>query len=159
MIGWDAVGAIGEVLGGGAVVVSLLYLGLQIRAQTRQSRISAMHDISVGLRDAIAHFQSEQMAQLFVSATKGMEHLEEYQRFQLLIGCQKCLRVWEEAFYMHRDGYLDANHWDGMNRQFQQFFTLPAFRYTWAARREFYGSEFRHMVEHAPAIEYRLAGA
>ena len=47
---WDAVGAIGEIVGAGAVFASLVYLAIQIRTQNRESRLSAMHDISVGFR-------------------------------------------------------------------------------------------------------------
>ena len=111
---WDAASAIGEIMGATAVVISLVYLGVQIRSQTRQSRIAAMHDISSGFRDVIGPFQSEQMAKLFVRAINGVDSLEEYEVFQLIIGCPKVLRVWEEAYYMHRDGNLDTKNWDGM---------------------------------------------
>jgi len=36
-MGWDAIGAIGEMIGALAVVVTLAYLSLQIRASTRES--------------------------------------------------------------------------------------------------------------------------
>ena len=45
---WDAIGAIGEIVGALAVVVSLGYLGIQIRNQNIESRAAAMHDLSVG---------------------------------------------------------------------------------------------------------------
>jgi hypothetical protein len=43
---WDAVGAVGEILVAAAVVVSLIYLAAQIRNQNRESRLSAMLEIS-----------------------------------------------------------------------------------------------------------------
>ena len=47
---WDAIGAVGEIVGAMAVVVSLVYLGSQIRVQNRESRLAAMHDVSIGYR-------------------------------------------------------------------------------------------------------------
>ncbi|RLQ20785.1 hypothetical protein DWB85_15400, partial [Seongchinamella sediminis] len=88
--------------------------------------------------------------------THEIFRLEDHEIFQLMIGSQRAFRVWEEAFYMHRDGYLDSKNWDGMNRQFQQFYALPSFQYTWKARGQFYGDEFRHMVENAPKTTYSL---
>ena len=38
---WDAVGAIGEVVGGLGVIVTLLYLSLQVRASTVASRVES----------------------------------------------------------------------------------------------------------------------
>ena len=48
---WDAIGALGEILGASAVFASLIYLAIQIRAQNRESRLGAMHEMSVGTRD------------------------------------------------------------------------------------------------------------
>ena len=153
---WDAIGAVGEIIGATAVVISLLYLGFQIRAQTRQAKLSAMHNMSYGFREAIEHFSDSEMADLFVKALTKFDEMEEYQRFKLLIGCQKCLRVWEEAFYLHRDGQLHGKNWDGMNRQFRAFLSVPCFKHSWAIRAEFYGEEFRQMVEKSEDIEYKF---
>ena len=38
---WDAIGAIGEILGAIGVIVTLGYLAVQIRQNTRSSRVSA----------------------------------------------------------------------------------------------------------------------
>ena len=51
---WDAIGAVGEILGAAALFASLIYLALQIRIQNRESQLSAIHDISVGFRESIA---------------------------------------------------------------------------------------------------------
>ncbi len=152
---WDAIGAIGEIVGAAAVVVSLLYLGIQIRAQTRQSKIAAMHEVSAGFRDVVGYFDDAEKAKLFIRALDENAELEEHEQFQLMVGCQRGFRVWEEAYYMHRAGNLDAKNWDGMNRQFQSFFAMPAFKRTWSLRSEFYGEEFRQMVESSPSLSYR----
>jgi len=39
---WDAIGAIGEIIGASAVVVSLLYVATQIRASSREAKASAL---------------------------------------------------------------------------------------------------------------------
>ncbi len=44
---WDAISAIGEIVGAAAVVVSLLCLAVQIRDPNRQARLLAMHDMSL----------------------------------------------------------------------------------------------------------------
>ncbi len=44
---WTAVGAIGELLGGVVIVITLIYLGIQIRQNTKNLRsaaIQASHD-------------------------------------------------------------------------------------------------------------------
>ena len=43
---WDAIGAVGEILGAAAVVVSLVYLPTQIRIQNRESRFSTINNLT-----------------------------------------------------------------------------------------------------------------
>ena len=59
---WDAAGAIGEIVGAFAVVMSLIYLASKIRIQNREARISSVHDITEAFRLAITSFQDEQRA-------------------------------------------------------------------------------------------------
>ena len=52
---WTAVGAIGERLGAAAVVLSLLYLGRQIRLQSLVLNFEAIHhDVEEGILPASA---------------------------------------------------------------------------------------------------------
>ena len=53
---WAAVSAVVEMLGLIAVVSSLIYLAIQVRIQSRETRLAAMHEISVALRETNASF-------------------------------------------------------------------------------------------------------
>ena len=66
---WDAIGAVGEIVGALAVVVSLVYLAVQIRSQNKESRMAAMHEFSAGYRDTLATIAEGQMAEIIGSAT------------------------------------------------------------------------------------------
>ena len=45
---WDAIGAVGEVLGALAVVLTLAYLAIQIRQNTAIAKMAAMQNIIQG---------------------------------------------------------------------------------------------------------------
>ena len=51
---WAAAGAIGQLVGALAVVISLVYLASQIRIQNRESRAAAVHDILSSFREVQA---------------------------------------------------------------------------------------------------------
>ncbi len=60
---WDAIGAVGEIFGVAAVVISVVYLAAQIKSQTAESRLAATRDLAgkraeimklVGADDAVA---------------------------------------------------------------------------------------------------------
>lgn len=153
---WDAIGAVGEIIGATAVVVSLLYLGVQIRSQTRQAKFSAAHDISLGFRDAMDHFSGEHVSQIYIKGLSSIDDLEDAELFELLLGALKMLRLWEEAFYLHQEGQLHGKYWAGMNRQFVSYMHVPAFKHTWEIRAQFFGKEFCDMVEASEASDYKL---
>ena len=116
---WDAIGAIGEIIGAAAVVLSLVYLSIQIRAQSIESRSAAMHEIAVGFRESIAVFSQSELAELFVKSSKSIESLSEKDKFQLITSCARALRLWEEAFLVHQKGRLEADLWDPIVLQLQ----------------------------------------
>lgn len=45
---WDAIGAIGEIVGAGAVVLTLIYLSIQLRQNTEALRSTAWQAIQDG---------------------------------------------------------------------------------------------------------------
>jgi hypothetical protein len=145
---WDAVAAIGELIGAIAVVVSVLYLAWQVRGQVRETRLTAILEVSEGFREAIAAtFMDRQLAELFVKAKDGAEGMGEVDRIQFVAFVQRNYRVWEDAFYQHRQGRLDEPHWRSMERQYSSLLSWPGVRWVWSIRRDFYTREFRDYVD------------
>ncbi len=153
---WEAIGAIGEILGAFAVVISLVYLALQIRTQNVESRVAAMHEISAGFRDSISTFADPQMAELFTRVNCGEEPLTDAEMLQLVVGIQRIFRVWEEAYLQHLRRRLDADIWEAMIRQYSSYLAAPAFQRVWEMRRRYYNDAFRKFVDELPRTEYTL---
>ncbi|MCZ6774149.1 MAG: hypothetical protein O7G83_19505 [Proteobacteria bacterium] len=154
---WDAVGAVGEFVGAAAVVISLVYLAVQIRAQNREARLAAMHEITVGFRDSIATIAADaELAKLMATANDKFDALSDTEILRLLAGIQRMLRVWEEAFIQHQEARLDARIWKTMVRQYASFLSLPTISHIWDLRREFYDDEFRAFVDELQRTEYKF---
>ena len=87
---WNAVGAIGELVGAIAVVVSVLYLAWQVRSQVQESKLNAIHEVSEGFREGIAAtYLDRQLSELFVAAKDGVESLTEAERLQFVAFVQR----------------------------------------------------------------------
>ena len=108
---WDAIGAIGEIAGAIAVIISLIYLALQIRAQTRESRVQSSYQVVEAFREAISSLQDEQRAGVTVAALKDAGSLTDSEQLQLNAIAQRYLRVWEQAHFLHGEGRLDDEMW------------------------------------------------
>ena len=143
---WDAIGAIEEMVGAAAVVLSLGYLGVQIRNQNAEARTGAMHDISVGWRSASEQFTDGELAEIFIKANHDFESLTEVEALRFVAGVHGIFRVFEEAHNQHSRGRLDGNLWDAMNHQYASYLAAPAFRKYWEMRGYQYNADFQDYV-------------
>ena len=153
---WDAVGAIGEIVGAGAVVISLVYLAIQIRAQNKEAQVAAMHEISVGYRDSLATFADEGMANIFEKAYDGVDDLSISESVRLIAGLQRVFRVWEEAFIQYEAGRLDPRIWDSMVRQYASYLSMPPFLHVWEMRKEYFDHQFLEYVQSLQATGHKF---
>jgi hypothetical protein len=153
---WVAIGAIGEMVGAFAVVISLIYLALQIRAQNKESRIAAMHEIAVAYRESNIPFADPNLANILTRAHKDTDTLTDAEVVQLIVGVQGVFRVWEEAYYQHIAGRLDANLWEAMLREYSSYLSAPGFFFVWQLRKNYHNDEFRNFVEALPRSEYEI---
>jgi hypothetical protein len=153
---WEAFGAIGEILGAAAVVVSLAYLAIQIRRQNEESRLAAMHEISVGFRESISSFLDSDLVDIFLKANVDVNTLSDNERLRLLIAMQRVFRVWEEAFHQYSAKRLDARIWQPMISLYSSYLAAPGFNVFWELRKQHYDPEFREFVDNLPRTEYLL---
>lgn len=154
---WDAVGAMGEIIGGGAVVVSLMYLAIQIRGQNAEALAASMHAVSEGFRDSIGSLaENPEVARIWIKSNNDPESLTDEELVQMFAVAQRNFRVWEEAFGLYRAGRLDESIWTGIDAQYVAFLSHRGFKHVWKYRRDFYEEAFRRYVDNLPPGEYRI---
>ena len=86
---WEAIGAVAEALGAAGVIATLVYLGVQIRANTTALRVEARRAEMNSGADFIQSIAcSEHVADLFLSGLQDPKALSprESMRFFLLLG-------------------------------------------------------------------------
>ena len=152
---WDAIGAIGEVVGALAVVISLVYLAVQIRAQNKESRVSGMHEILAAFRDSIGATSNLEFADIFIRGNADFDSLSDAEKYVLIAGLQRILRVWEEAFLQYQAGRLDERIWNVMVKQYSAVMGGQSAANVWVLRRDYYDAAFRAFVDTIKVTEYR----
>ena len=145
---WDAIGAIGEILGAFAVVASLIYLAVQVRQQNAESRISSAHVVTTAFREVISSIQDPAIAQLVIKAIDDLEGLTDAEGLQMVALAQSYFRVWEEAHYHQSEGRLDPSMWRAMCVQFGGLMHFGWFSESWAVRKSAFREEFQNFVDH-----------
>jgi hypothetical protein len=154
---WDALGAIGEILGAIAVVVSLSYLAAQIRNQNRESRLTAMREMSLGFRTSTAKLLDSGLTGIFVKCMDSFDVLTDEEKLKLVIGITAVFRAWEEAYIQHEMGNLDDRAWRPMLSYYTLILSSPAGQNVWILRKQHFDEEFRSFADALELMEYSLA--
>jgi hypothetical protein len=103
---WDAMGALSESVGATAVVVTLLYLAIQIRAQTKETRLTATRDLSRDYLNAVDSItRDKEVFSVYLKGLAAYEDLPHEERIRIGMFFFRIFRV-AELRYSH---YLTQN--------------------------------------------------
>ena len=153
---WNAIGALGETIGAIAVIISLIYLALQIRAQTREARLQSSYQMTEAFREAISSLQDSQRAKVAIKALENIDSLEDWERLQFNAIAQRYLRVWEQAHYQFTEGHLDPQLWESIHETYVDLMGEKAIQAVWEVRRHAYRQSFRNYVGEQTFRSYEL---
>lgn len=152
---WDAVGAIAELLGALGVIVSLVYLSVQIRQNTKQIgehsrelRIAALDAIASSFsrfRDPL--IRDPELAALWLKGIADFDSLDPVE--QVRMG-----RLFQELFFAHQntwtryiEGATAENVWSDQAGAIRANLRHPGIRTWWSRTRAIYNDDFEEVVE------------
>jgi hypothetical protein len=140
---WSAVGAIAELLGAMAVVVSLLYLAAQVRGSTRQAKLDAGRDLAARISDVSLTVAADpELGELLVRGGADPERLKpgDQARFRGLMN--SLFRGLEQQFLLRREGALDDESWAAVEQMIADWMSLPGVQIYFRDRGNWYTTSF-----------------
>ena len=155
---------ISQILAGIAVVISLIYVAIQLKQNTQAVKRESIKNIINTLRDATANLsQSEDKAEILFKAWKSPEELKGAQKFRSYIIFQNLLSAFELAYFEQIDGALEKEHWSGYQQYLIDICKAPGLQEYWSARCTWYRQDFRDYIDKtimlAPATpQFKMAG-
>lgn len=102
---WDAIGAIGEVIGALAVVLTLAYLAIQIRQNASSVRASAYQAWAAAMSAPVTTAQQADVAQA-ITGLGDPTTLTPVSAIQLAHWLYSIVHVGETTHYLHKDGVI-----------------------------------------------------
>ena len=113
---WEAIGAIGEVGGAFAVVVTLIYLARQIRESTQATRITAYHQATEQLWSVGAAVSTDPGLGEILAKTLagGIDGLALSDRVRLESALSSLYFGFESLLALHERGFIDAELWENV---------------------------------------------
>ena len=110
-------GSIGEFVSSLAVVVSLIYVAIQIRQNSRETRLASQQRALEASRDMIARMATKEASELFAKGHANPDTLTDAETIQLRLLRSAQLRNIENAYLMHLEGVIDAKVFSIFPRQ------------------------------------------
>lgn len=146
---WEAIGAVGELIGASAVVVTLIYLSSQLRQNTKALRSSTWQAIQSSEHAFDMHLnQDSELLDIVFRGNKGREFLKsEVEEFRYQIAQKQLLDMFHNLHYQYELGMIDEQWWQSWVLQFREAFMWPGFRDVVEARRQFLRPTFQTIVD------------
>ena len=138
---------IGEIVSSIAVVVSLVYLAIQIRHSTEAERTSTYQSIVSDFGALNNNMASTPgLSNMFVMGLEDFFQFNADERARISQVFFQCFRYFENMFYQHRKGYLDEEVWAGWRRLMLNYYSRPGFQTWWELRKDVFSESFVHFL-------------
>jgi hypothetical protein len=145
---WEALGAVGELIGAAGVILTLVYLAHQIRQNTRAIRAQTHQAItSANLGMAMSMAESEGLAEVLVRGLADFDSLDPPDRLRTVGWFNSFLKFGENTHYQFLQGGLEKAVWEGWMVILENWVTQPGPREYWKERRSAFQPAFRGLVD------------
>jgi hypothetical protein len=136
-LNWDAIGAVGEITGAVAVVITLIYLALQIKTSSTLTKATIREQRTAGSNAVTAEWIRQ--ADVFVRVANG-EELDSVDSFRIALSHQAMFREWETWAYQHHIGVLDDSEWNAILVNFRTLLGFPGTADYWSQSKGMYST-------------------
>ena len=139
---------IAEICGGLAVVIGLVFVGLELRQNTLMQRVTATQTLVVDYEYAVDLLaKNEAAACIYVRGSNGLDNLTGIERYQFFVMWFHLLRAAEQLHYYSLEGMVDQRIWRGFQRQLDEVVRYPGVQQYWELRRDWYSDEFQLFID------------
>ena len=141
-------GAIGEIIGAVGVIATLLFLAFQIRANTKESRLTATADIAREYNTYLQHITAdENLSRLWMNAVdRDFQALRGDEKARAIMVMGNFFRIMESAYIQHSSGRMDRTSWQGYERLIARSVNSSAFPVYWELRESWHNDAFQQLV-------------
>ena len=109
---WEAIGAIGQIVGAIAVIATIGYLARQIKQQNASTAVSMHASILDGFNDSVAPLAgSKELTKLFNIGMWNPELLSDDEASQFSHMFRLFINQWLKLYQLHQEGILSESDW------------------------------------------------
>jgi hypothetical protein len=157
---WEAISAVSQFIGSVAVVLSVLYLGIQVRRSTRIAKLAAQDAAATALRDVTKPFmENAELGRIWGRGLEDLESLSAEDQARFFHAAYQFLKAIETIHFHYIYGLMDEQLWLGWRDLAWHYVATPGLAYYLRRRPQVFSERFRKFVETLePLKERRTVG-
>ena len=130
-----------------AIVVSLIYVGVQLRQNTRATRVSTSQAF-IQIHDAAVNpiIQEPAFRDIYWRGLAGVSNLHGSELAAFGAWTGNTIRAWESFYFQWKEHAFGDPMFFGWNHQFLDLFGYPGVQEVWKIRCHHFSNEFREFV-------------
>ena len=145
--------SLAEVVGAIAVVISLVYVGAQVRDTTRAVRSAAINDANIALQSWYEMMGSDpEGIAVFLEEALSTEPLSREGDFRYMMQSMALFYAIQNVYLLAKEGSLDEGTAAALTAGIQATRNTPGFDRFWSQRRWYFEPEFVEFVDRIRAL-------
>jgi hypothetical protein len=139
-VNWEAISAIGQIIGALAVVISLIYLAKEVGSNAHATRRATMRS----MLDSLNRFSQQttthpDLIELCIRGFDDFESLERTDRARFISYMHALFRTVEDVYYQHLEGHVDPRVWRGLEALIRDINAYPGVQAWWRSYSRWFG--------------------
>jgi hypothetical protein len=140
-----------QIIGAVAVVASLIFVGVQLRQNTKAILAQTSQAHAMGYQQIIAGISDNgEFARIWRIGLSDFRSLDADQAARFLAFTSTLFRFYESSQVQMLRGSLDAEHWHTIEQQVADLATQPGVQAWWTLRRHWHSARFRDWIDALP---------
>jgi hypothetical protein len=143
----EDLGNIGEFVAAVGVIVSLIYLAMQIRQNTESVRANTSHAVSSSFTEWGRRLLDRDLFCIWREGRGDLQSLSPEERDRFLMMAQIQFRNYEDAFHQFQRSLLEAEVWESRRTAMLEYFFEPGIQDWWSRRKNTFSRSFREFLD------------
>ena len=145
---WDAIGAIAEIMGAFLVLVTLIYLSIQIRNNTKEVKSENVHRITDSFNQLnLLVASDERLADLWHKGVANYDDLSDTEKARFGFMQLAAFRIYDSLYYQIQRGTGDKQLWNAELNTLRWLFSLPGIRAWWRQQQFGFSPGFQEYID------------
>jgi hypothetical protein len=143
-----------EIIGNAAIILSLVFVGLQISDTTKEMRASTAYNATIALQTWYNEMgTNEQAAKVFRKGMNDPASLSKDEALQFIMCAHSAMLAYQNAYFVGVEGTLDSAMYKAMASTLEAAAPTPGFAWYWQQRGGYLTDEFREFVEEIMTVQ------